>query len=97
MFRTTYPNKVFDYMAAGKPTVLVIDGVIRKVIEESGGGVFIPPGDDQLLAEKILWLSTQHDQIKKMGELARSYLVRNLNRETMLDQTRMLLLQLGKA
>ena len=33
MFRTTYPNKVFDYMAAARATVLVIDGVIREVIE----------------------------------------------------------------
>ena len=33
MFRTTYPNKVFDYMAAGRPVVLAIDGVIREVVE----------------------------------------------------------------
>jgi hypothetical protein len=46
MFRTTYPNKVFDYMAAGRATVLVIDGVIREVIETSGGGVFVEPGND---------------------------------------------------
>ena len=26
MYKTTYPNKVFDYMAAGKPIVLAIDG-----------------------------------------------------------------------
>jgi len=38
MFTTTYPNKVFDYMAAGRPTVLAIDGVIREVIEAAQGG-----------------------------------------------------------
>ena len=38
MFRTVYPNKVFDYMAAGRPTVLAIDGVIREVIEAAGRG-----------------------------------------------------------
>ena len=31
MYKTTYPNKVFDYMAAGRPVILVIDGVIRQV------------------------------------------------------------------
>ena len=51
MFRTTYPNKVFDYMAAGKATILAIDGVIREVMEQSGGGVYVPPGDDARLAE----------------------------------------------
>src|SRR5690606_5324768 len=53
MFATTYTNKVFDYMAAGKPTILAIDGVIRKVIENAKGGVFVPPSDDFALAEAI--------------------------------------------
>src|SRR6185369_4618131 len=57
MFRTTYPNKVFDYMAAGRATVLVIDGVSRKLIEDSYGGAYVQPGDDQQLAETILDLS----------------------------------------
>ena len=30
MYKTVYPNKVFDYMAAGKPVILAIDGVIRE-------------------------------------------------------------------
>ncbi len=97
MFRTTYPNKVFDYMAAGKPTVLVIDGVIRQVIEASHGGVYIPPGDDQQLAEKVLWLSNHPEEIKQMGSAAREYLVEHLNREVMLKKTRTLLLNLRKA
>ena len=41
MFRTTYPNKVFDYMAAGKSTILAIDGVIRRVLQEAHGGIFV--------------------------------------------------------
>src|SRR5260221_694109 len=57
MFRTTYPNKVFDYMAAGRATVLVIDGVSRDLIESSNAGMFVQPGDDELLAKTILELS----------------------------------------
>ena len=34
LYKTTYPNKVFDYMAAGKPVLLAIDGVIREVVEK---------------------------------------------------------------
>ena len=50
MYATVYPNKVFDYMAAGRPVILAIDGVIRQVIEEAGAGVFVPPGDPAALA-----------------------------------------------
>ncbi|HEY9088277.1 MAG TPA: glycosyltransferase family 4 protein, partial [Anaerolineaceae bacterium] len=32
MYKTTYPNKVFDYMAAARPVLLAIDGVVREVV-----------------------------------------------------------------
>jgi len=33
LYSTVYPNKVFDYMAAGRPVLLAIDGVIHQVVE----------------------------------------------------------------
>jgi glycosyltransferase involved in cell wall biosynthesis len=91
MFRTTYPNKVFDYMASARPTVLVIDGVVRDVIEASNGGVFVEPGNDDLLARTILELSGNPQRVKQMGENARSYLVKNLDRRDKLAETLQLL------
>jgi len=97
MFRTTYPNKVFDYMAAARPTVLVIDGVIREVIESSDGGVFVKPGNDELLAKTILELSKDPGRVKQMGENARAYLVKNLDRREKMDETLQLLKSLVRA
>ena len=91
MFRTTYPNKVFDYMASARPTVLVIDGVVREVIEASKGGVFVEPGNDELLAKAILTLSRDPQRVKQMGENARAYLVKNLDRRDKLAETLQLL------
>jgi glycosyltransferase involved in cell wall biosynthesis len=97
MFRTTYPNKVFDYMAAGRATVLVIDGVIREVIETSQGGVFVQPGDDAQLAKTILELSRDSQRVHQMGINAREYLVKHLNRRDRLDETLRVLQSLVKA
>lgn len=94
MFRTTYPNKVFDYMAAGRATVLVIDGVSRRLIEESGGGVFVQPGDDAMLAEKLLELAQDPQRIQQMGQSAREYLVRRIDRRDKLNETLELLKKL---
>ena len=80
MLHTTYPNKVFDYMAAGRPTVLAIDGAIREVIEESRGGIFVPPGDDAALAEAILALYRSPALRKEMGANARSYVTSHFDR-----------------
>ena len=86
-FRMTYPNKVFDHMAAGRATVLVIDGVIRDVIEASGGGVFVPPADDERLAQVIRELADDPARVKRMGEQARNYLVQNFDRRAKLSAT----------
>jgi glycosyltransferase involved in cell wall biosynthesis len=80
MFRTTYPNKVFDYMAAGRPTILGIDGVIREVIENARGGLFCPPGDDAAVADAVLALAENPAQARQMGNSAREYVVQNFNR-----------------
>ena len=96
MFRTTYPNKVFDYMASARGTVLVIDGVIRDVIESSDGGVFVQPGDDERLAKTILELSKDSQRVKQMGLNARAYLVKHLDRRDKLNETLKLLENLVK-
>ncbi|HEU0297766.1 MAG TPA: glycosyltransferase family 4 protein, partial [Anaerolineales bacterium] len=94
MFRTTYPNKVFDYMAAGRATVLVIDGVSRQLIESSDGGVFVQPGNDELLAKTVLALSKDPQRVRQLGENARTYLVEHLDRRDKLNETLDLLTQL---
>jgi glycosyltransferase involved in cell wall biosynthesis len=96
MFRTTYPNKVFDYMAAGRATVLVIDGVSRELIESSYGGAYVQPGDSDLLAETILDLSKNVEIVKQMGLNAREYLVEHLDRRDKLNETLELLMKLVK-
>jgi glycosyltransferase involved in cell wall biosynthesis len=79
-FRTTYPNKIFDYMAAGRPTLLAIDGVIREVIEAAEAGVFVPPGDANALSEAICAMADNPVEGRAMGARARAYVVQHFNR-----------------
>ena len=80
VFHMTYPNKVFDYMAAGKPTILAIDGVIRDVIEAAQGGIFVTPGNDTALAEAVCMLSQEPQQARSMGVAARAYVLEHFDR-----------------
>jgi glycosyltransferase involved in cell wall biosynthesis len=79
-FRTTYPNKVFDYMAAGKPVILAIDGVIRKVVEDAGCGIFVPPGDPGALAAAIRQLAADRRAASRMGQAGRRYVAQHFER-----------------
>ena len=80
-YKTTYPNKVFDYMAAGRPVVLAIDGVIRDVVEAAGCGIFAKPGDPSALAEAIRSLAADPGRSRMMGLAGRKYLEEHFSRK----------------
>jgi len=80
LYKTVFPNKVFDYMAAGRPVILAIDGVIRTVVEEAECGIFVPPGDPQAMAKATCELSDNHELAHKMGQNGRRYLEEHFDR-----------------
>lgn len=90
-YKTTYPNKVFDYMAAGRPVLLAIDGVIREVVEAAGCGIFAQPGDPAALAEAVARLAADRDQALRMGLAGRTYLEAHFSREVLAEKLELLL------
>lgn len=86
MFRTTYPNKVFDYMAASRPVILAIDGVIRQVIEAAQGGIPVRPGDPVAMAAAVRNLYSNRANAEQMGRSARDYVVKHFDRNQQAKQ-----------
>lgn len=91
LYKTTYPNKVFDYMAAGRPVLCAIDGVIREVVEKADAGVFVQPGDPTSLAKAILSLYESPDKTRLMGLNGREYVVKHFDRRTIARQMEQIL------
>ena len=92
ILHSTYPNKVFDYMAAEKPVLLAIDGPIRKVVCESKGGVFVSPGQAEEIAAQILDLSLDLEQCRQMGRNGRAYVLEHFSRSNHAEEFHELLL-----
>jgi len=90
MYKTVYPNKVFDYMAAGRVTLLAIDGVIRDVVEASKAGVFVQPGNPKVLAEQINKLASELTLVEQMGKNGRDYLLKHFDRPVTASQLQVL-------
>lgn len=91
LYKTTYPNKVFDYMAAGRPVLLVMDGVIRTVVEAAGAGVFVAPGDALALERAVRHMADDPLRARAMGLAGRKYLEKHFDRRVMADQLALLL------
>ena len=87
-YKTTFPNKVFDYMAAGRPILLAIDGVIRSVVEEAGAGIFVRPGYPQALAGAVKILRADSDLCARMGSAGRKCALERFDRIILADKMR---------
>lgn len=94
LFNTTYPNKVFDYMAGRKPTILAIEGVIKTVIQEAQGGICVLPGDAMGLADAVLHYKRNPELIVAHGENARRYVGQHFERKVIAKQLETHLLEL---
>jgi glycosyltransferase involved in cell wall biosynthesis len=86
LYATVYPNKVFDYMAAGKAVVLAIEGVISEVIAQAGCGLAIKPGDPDALANAILQLHANQAECQAQGRRGRAYIEAHFDRAILADQ-----------
>lgn len=91
LYKTTYPNKVFDYMAAGKPVLLAIDGVIRTLVEQAQAGIFITPGNPQALADGVRQLNNNTQLAQQMGAAGRAFIEQNYARSKIANQFNALL------
>jgi glycosyltransferase involved in cell wall biosynthesis len=96
LYTTVYPNKVFDYMAAGRPVVLAIDGVIREVVEGSGAGIFVPPGDADSLAQAIRRLADDPQLARSMGARGREVVEKRFDRARLAQQLAEIIETLGR-
>ncbi|MBW8040407.1 MAG: glycosyltransferase family 4 protein [Planctomycetes bacterium] len=79
-FKTVYPNKVFDYMAAEKPIIIGIDGAARKLVEDAKAGMYVEPEDAKEFAEAVLKLRENRQLCKEYGENGLNFVRQNFDR-----------------
>ncbi len=81
-FRTVYPNKVFDYMACERPTLLAIDGIARELVcEQAKAGLFVEPENGRAISEAIRLMADQREQNREMGKRGREWVLANATRK----------------
>jgi glycosyltransferase involved in cell wall biosynthesis len=87
IFSETIPSKIFEVMACERPLVASVSGEGAAIIEQSGGGVRVEPGDSQALAEAILQvLDLSAEQRLAMGRSARNYVAARYDRANLADR-----------
>lgn len=71
------PNKIFDYMMAGKPIIQAIEAG-NNPVRDAGCGLSIEPDNPKAITEAIRQLIAMSSKdLKKMGEAGKEYVIAN--------------------
>ncbi len=68
----TLPNKLFDYMGAALPVIATDVAPLRRIIDETGAGVLVPPGDAAALADALVGLAADPTRRGALGAAGRA-------------------------
>lgn len=80
-FKTIYSNKTFDYMSCKIPILMLIDGVSRQLIEESGAGFYVEPENTRSIIRGINVLASMNkNELKLMGKSGYEYSKKHFDR-----------------
>jgi glycosyltransferase involved in cell wall biosynthesis len=53
--RISLPSKFFDYLGTGKPMLAIVEkGALSDMVEKTGSGAWVAPGDSKAIAQKVL-------------------------------------------
>ena len=81
LWSENFPYSVLESFALGKPVLASKIGGLIEMIKSGKTGLLFEAGDENDLAEKILWAINQPDKIKKMGEKAREEVLKKYDPE----------------
>ena len=66
--KNIYATKLIEFMALGKPIVLLMEGVSKELVRETGCGIALHPGDKEGIKKALIYLMENPAESRKMGE-----------------------------
>lgn len=80
-YKTNYPVKLFEYMAAGLPVIASKFGESAVFVKEANCGVLVDPLNTQEVAHAICWLLENTNEAEPMGMRGKKLIVEKYNWE----------------
>jgi glycosyltransferase involved in cell wall biosynthesis len=82
-----FSNSIIEYMAAGRAVVATDVGGAREAIIEGETGYLVEPGDDSMMAERIISLLADRERARQMGERGFMVVREKFSCEALLERT----------
>ena len=85
--RMVLANKIFDYLAAGKPVVAAAAGEMADLLATSGAGIAVEPGDAPAMADAIRRIASMgRAERQAMGARGRAHVLAHYSRRDLAER-----------
>ncbi|MBN1541361.1 glycosyltransferase family 4 protein [candidate division KSB1 bacterium] len=83
LFLGALPSKMFDCLACERPVILSVDGEARRVLDQTGAGIYAEPENTDALCDAVGTLkSLSSEQRTVMGRSGRRFVERHFSRRS---------------
>ena len=80
VFETVIPTKMLEFMAAGRPVIVAVEGQAAEIMRAARGGLCISPESPEQLKQAIEYMVDHAEEAARFGEMGRDYVMRNFSR-----------------
>ncbi len=87
------PSKLTGMLASGRPVVSITEPGTDVAEIVQACGLIIPPGDEKSLIDGLIWLTENPARRHMLGKVARTFAVKNLDKEKILREFESLLMK----
>jgi colanic acid biosynthesis glycosyl transferase WcaI len=85
VFTTVIPSKIFESMGMGVPLLMSLpEGEATSIVRSAGAGVCVPPEDPRAMADAVVRLADDKEELARLGSRARDA-AGNFSRDTLAD------------
>lgn len=85
LFTTVIPSKIFEILAMERPILISVDGEARRIVEDAGGGRFVPPEDVDAMVEGVRAMKADPDGRRAAGQRGRAFVMERYDRSRLAD------------
>lgn len=87
LFEITIPSKTQTNLSAGRPVLIAANGDAAELVRRSSGGIVVPPGDPEALADAMCRLAEMSEEKRAaLGENAKEFYRKYLSLEHGVEQ-----------
>jgi glycosyltransferase involved in cell wall biosynthesis len=83
LFQSVLPSKIFEYLGMERPIILSVGGEARRLVEDAGAGIYVPPDKPEALAQAILKAYQERHALSAMGRRGREYVLAHYDRQAL--------------